>query len=108
MALFGASFIFTPSFYPSVSVRSAFDEAVRRRPGKLITLRQKARAIQKSVAQFRRCGLFSRAASEAPMKLLLLTLVVLAGLVVFQAYRNQCFWHGPAHATDYTDCLSKF
>jgi hypothetical protein len=42
------------------------------------------------------------------MRLLLLTLVVLAGLVVFQAYRNQCFWHGPAHAIDYTECLSKF
>ena len=30
------------------TARSAFDEAVRRRPGKLITLRQKARVIQKS------------------------------------------------------------
>jgi hypothetical protein len=42
------------------------------------------------------------------MKLLLLTLVVLVGLVVFQAYRNQCFWHGPAQAIDYTQCVSKF
>jgi len=30
------------------TARSAYDEAVRRRPGKLITLRQKARVIQKS------------------------------------------------------------
>jgi hypothetical protein len=28
--------------------RSAYEEAVKRRPGKLITLRQKARVIQKS------------------------------------------------------------
>ena len=42
------------------------------------------------------------------MRLLLLTLVVLAGLSVFQAYRNQCFWHGPARAIDYAECLSKF
>jgi hypothetical protein len=42
------------------------------------------------------------------MRLLLLTLVVLVGLVVFQAYRNPCFWHGPAHAIDYTQCVSKF
>jgi hypothetical protein len=30
------------------TARSAFDEAVKRRPGKLITLRQKARVIQRS------------------------------------------------------------
>jgi hypothetical protein len=30
------------------SARGAFDEAVKRRPGKLITLRQKARVIKKS------------------------------------------------------------
>jgi hypothetical protein len=30
------------------TARSAYHEAVRRRPGKLITLRQKARVIQKS------------------------------------------------------------
>jgi hypothetical protein len=31
------------------TARGAFDEAVKRRPGKLITLRQKARVIQKSL-----------------------------------------------------------
>jgi hypothetical protein len=30
------------------TARGAFDEAVKRRPGKLITLRQKTRVIQKS------------------------------------------------------------
>jgi hypothetical protein len=30
------------------TARSAYEEAVKRRPGKLITLRQKARVIQKS------------------------------------------------------------
>jgi hypothetical protein len=30
------------------TARGVFDEAVKRRPGKLITLRQKARVIQKS------------------------------------------------------------
>jgi hypothetical protein len=30
------------------SAQSAYEEAVRRRPGKLITLRQKARVIKKS------------------------------------------------------------
>ena len=31
------------------TARGAFDEAVKRRPGKLITLRQKARVIQKGL-----------------------------------------------------------
>jgi hypothetical protein len=63
---------------------------------------------EESVAQFRRCGLCSRAASEAPMRLLLLTLVVLAGLIIVQAYRNECFWHGSDRAIQYVQCVSKF
>jgi len=33
------------------SASGAYDEAVKRRPGKLITLRQKARVIKKSLSR---------------------------------------------------------